>query len=413
VTGLGVVSAYGCGLDSFWCALTNGTPAAGRVEPSVFGVAVGAPVRGFVARDHVDVKSLRLMAPAVAFGVAAAELAVKDSGFDPATADPVRFGAFVGSRGHGTDREDLLPAVQLASSSGTFEITKFASEGLGRVNPMWLLKGLANNVLYFLALKYNAQGMNNNISLGSVGGTIAIGEAFEGIRRGYVDVALTAGYDSMLDLDRLEMFGNSGLVTAATDPSGAGRPFDRHRDGFVPGEGAAALLLESLDSARARGARIYGEVLGYGAATVPRSKGSLAPSYQGFATALTAALAQAGRQPDAVFTLGLATQSSDLDETAALKSVFGASASSIAAPALKSMTGNTLAASGSIEAVAALLALRDGVLPPTINLTDPDPACDLDYVAGTSARSAALETVALNNANLGGGHASLVFGRLS
>jgi 3-oxoacyl-[acyl-carrier-protein] synthase II len=414
VTGVGLVTPFGSEFGGFWDALASGRSAAQvieRIEGSSRGPVLGAPVTQFSARAHVDAKSLRLMAPAVAFGVAAAQLAAADSGLALDALDPVRVGAFIGSRGHSSDRQDLMPAVRLASEGGTFRMDAYGSRGLPLVHPMWLLKGLANNVLYFVSLKYNAQGMNNNISMAGVAGTMAIGEAFHAIRRGYIDVALAGGYDSALDPDRVEMFDVSGLVTRTDDPARASRPFDRNRDGFMLGEGAGFLLLETLESATARGARIYGEVLGYGGATAAASPDSLGPSAGGFAGALTAALDDAGRPaPDAVFTHGLATRSSDREETAGLKSVFGASAAAIPAPALKSMLGNAFAGSGGIEAAAALAALLHGALPPTIHLSDPDPACDLDHVAGAAARPARLRIVAVSNANLAGAHAALILG---
>jgi len=416
ITGIGLVSPFGSDLEGFWSALRSGTSGAVHIDvdgAGTLGPSVGVPVTGFSAGDHVDAKARRLMAPAVTFGVAAADLAVRDSGWDLSTLDPVRLGAFVGSRGHGTDRSDLMPAVHLASETGAFDLHTFATKGLPRVNPMWLLKGLANNVLYFLSLKYNAQGMNNNISLGGVGATIAIGEAFEAIRRGYIDVSLTAGYDSALDADRIEMFGSSGIASWATDPKTASRPFDANRTGFVPGEGAASLVLETLDGARARGARIYAEILGYGSAMAPRTMRDLGPSARGFAAALTDALKQAGRTPDAVFAHGLASQIIDHEETKGLKTALGAAAARTPIPAVKSMLGNSIAGSGAVEAVAAICALGHGCVPPTVNLTDADPDCDLDYVAGTEGRPMPLETVAVNNANLGGGHAALVLGRIA
>ncbi|HEY6356995.1 MAG TPA: beta-ketoacyl synthase N-terminal-like domain-containing protein, partial [Vicinamibacterales bacterium] len=238
-----------------------------------------------------------------------------------------------------------------------------------------------------------------------------IGEAFQAIQRGYLDAAIAGGYDSGLDLDRVEMFRASTLLSAETDPASASRPFDRRRDGFVSGEGAGFVVMESLDSAVARGARLYGEVLGYGSATAPNSSSGLGPSAKGFYLSAAAALAEAGVVPDAVFTHGLATVESDLAETAALKRVLGDRARTTPAPAIKSMTGNTFAASGGLEVVAALFALDAGRLPPTVHLTEPDPACDLDYVAGAS-RAMALQTVLLPNANLGGAHAALVLGRV-
>jgi 3-oxoacyl-[acyl-carrier-protein] synthase II len=401
VTGLGVVTAFGCDGQSLWDALRAGRSAARPVDGLDGASSVGAPVTGFSAAAHIDAKSLRLMAPAVSFGVAAAALAASDSGVDFAGLDHARLGAFVGSRGHSSDREDLVAAVERSTRDGVFRLDLFGAEGLPLVNPMWLLKGLANNVLYFVSLKFNAQGANNNLSMGGVASTMAIGEAFHAIQRGSIDVAFAGGYDSMLDQDRLELFGASGLVTRSTDPGTAGRPFDRRRDGFLPGEGAGFLILETVESAVGRGARIHGEVLGYGSAG-------------GFEGALRAALADAGGVvPDAVFAHGLATPASDADETRAIKAVLGLRAAGTPVPAVKSMLGNTLAASGAVEAAAALFAMRDGLLPPTIHLTEPDPSCDLDYVAGSCARPAPLGIIALDNANLAGAHAALVLGRFA
>jgi 3-oxoacyl-[acyl-carrier-protein] synthase II len=414
ITGIGLVSPFGCDLEEFWRALSSGRSGVDRV--TVEGRAVvGAPVTGFVARDRVDPKSLRLMAPAVAFGVAAADLAMANAGLATGidTIDPVRLGAFIGSRGHSSDRQDLLAAVTIAARDGEFRLDRYGAEGLPLVHPMWLLKGLANNVLYFTSLKHHAQGMNNNLSMGGVASAMAIGEAFEAIGRGYIDTAFAGGYDSSLDIDRVEMFGVSGLVTSSDDPGVASRPFDRHRDGFVPGEGAAFVVLETLAAAAARGATMYAEVLGYGNAAAPLSPAHLGPSARGFAGALRAAIAEAGgRTPEAVLALGLGTRESDAQETAALKTVLGASARTTPVSAISSMIGNTFAASGALTVASALLALRHGALPPTIHLTAPDPECDLDYVAGTAARPAAIRTIAINNANLGGAHAALLLGRV-
>jgi 3-oxoacyl-[acyl-carrier-protein] synthase II len=414
VTGIGLVSPFGSNVDGFARALQRGASAVRvieRIEGFRRANVPGAPVQDFAPRDHIDAKSLRLMSPSVAFGVAAAQLAAADSGLAFEHIDPVRLGAFVGSRGHSSDRQDLLPAVERATDAGVFSLTAFGAEGLPLVHPMWLLKGLANNVLYFLSLKFDAQGMNNNISMGGVASTMAIGEAFHTLQRGYLDVALAGGYDSVLDLDRLEMFETSDVISRATDVERAGRPFDRRRDGFVPSEGAAFLVLEGLESAHARGAKVYGEILGYGSSG-PAASMALGPHSCGFSGALAAALADAGGvAPDAIFAHGLATPASDVQETRALKTVFGTSASRIPAPAVKSMLGNSFAASGAIESVAALVSLRDGLLPPTVRLTEPDDECDLDYVAGATARAMPLSVVALSNANLGGAHAALVLSR--
>lgn len=411
VTGIGVATPFGCEVDGLWTALRTGQ-SAGRTRPAgddSTDTAIGAPVTGFDARHHIDAKALRLMTLPVSLGVAAAQMAAVDSGLAFGGLDPVRLGCFVGSRGQSSERQDLLAAVQRATEGGNFRLDLFGQEGVPLVHPMWLLKGLANNVLYFVSLKFNAQGMNNNISMGGAAGTMAIGEAFHAVRRGYLDVAFAGGYDSTLD--RLDLYAASGLVSASTDAARASRPFDRQRDGFLPGEGAAFLILEERVSALDRGARIYGEVLGYGSAGPASAVEQLGPSEAGFRRALSVALADAGGgPPDAVFMHGLATQASDLAETRALKTLFGSNAMSIPAPAITSMTGYAFAAAGAIGAAAALLAMQHGEVPPTINLSHRDEACDLDYVAGNAARPKRLRTVALNDANLAGAHAALVLG---
>jgi 3-oxoacyl-[acyl-carrier-protein] synthase II len=414
ITGVGLVSSYGCDPTAFWHGLTHGQSAIRSMEVDGYtGPFLGAPATGFTPREHLDAKSLRLMAPAVAFGVAAAQLAMTDAGLAAGAIAAPRLGAFIGSRGHSSDRQDLMTAVRRATVDGQFRLDVFGTQGLPLVHPMWLLKGLANNVLYFVSLKYDAQGPNNNISMGGVGGTMAIGEAFQALQRGDLDAAIAGGYDSGLDLDRVEMFAASNLISRQADPATASRPFDRTRDGFVSGEGAAFLVLERLDAAQARQAKIYGEIKGYGSALSPLSRAGLGPSSRGFALAMRGAMEDAGYgHPDAIFTHGLATPEADAEETKAIHDVFGPAARSIPCPALKSMTGNTFAASGVLEAAAGLFALRDGLLPPTVNLTSPDPACDLDYVAGTTARPQALRTVLLSNAHLGGAHAAVLLGRI-
>jgi 3-oxoacyl-[acyl-carrier-protein] synthase II len=415
ITGIGLVSAFGCDVETAWqalCAGQSATVALDAIDGKRFDGLIGAPVSHFSPREYIDPKWLRLMTPAVVFGVAAAELAARDSGLDFTSLDPVRLGAFVGSRGHSSDRQDLLAGVHLATENGHLRLDRYGTEGLPRVHPMWLLKGLANNVLYFVSLKYNAQGMNNNVSMGGVAATIAIGEAFDAIRHGAVDVAFAGGYDSCLDFDRVEMFTRSGLLALGDGAARASQPFSATRRGFVPGEGAAMLVMESLEAATSRGARIYGEVHGYGSATGRSS--SVRPSAEGFARALETAMTDAaGITPDAVLTHGLATPAVDVEETLGLTRAFGASAPAIPAPALTSMIGYTFAASGAIQTVAALLALRDGLLPPTINLLERDLACNLDYVEGTEARLLPLDTVAVSTANFAGAHAALLVGRLA
>jgi 3-oxoacyl-[acyl-carrier-protein] synthase II len=418
VTGIGLTTSLGSDRSSFWERLSRGRSAVTWVQDTDGAREAGrdgllaAPVADFSPDRRLDQKSRRLMTRAVMFAVAAADAAVQDAGISTPASDPGRVGLFIGSPGQGTSAEELLPAIQKASDQGGFDLGRFGAEGISHIVPTWLLKGLPNSGMYYLSLRTNATGMNNNVSLGGVGATVAIGEAFESIRRGCIDVAIAGGYDSMLDAGRTAMYLASGMVTSARAVESYRGPFDRGRDGFVLGEGAGFLVLQSSDSALASNVRVYCEVLGYACATAPGPVSRMGPSEAGFTRALGSALESARiKRPDAVFAHGLGTKASDVAEARALEALFGHHARAIPVPSLKGTTGHTFAASGGIEAAAAILSLGYGSIPPTTHLRESDPACDLDYVPGSESRPARLESVLLSNANLAGAHAALVFGR--
>lgn len=413
VTGVGLVTPLGSGCRATWDSLCAGRSAIRAVtefEDLAAGSVTGATVRDFVASEHIrDDRSTRDMTRPVALGVAAAAQAASDSALD-FSGVAERVGTFVGAPGRSYDPDYFREAVSLASDTHGLHLGRFAAAGMDCVSPLWLLSALGNNVLYFVSLEHHLLGMNGNFPCGDVAGTLAIGEAFHAIQRGYIDVAFAGGYDSLFETDRIEAYRAAQLMTQMRAPASlAHRPFDRHRDGFAASEGAAFLILEEAAHARQRGARIHGEVVGYGTAAVPLSRMSLGPSARGFATALQTALADADVDAiDAVFAYGLGTRSSDLEEAVGLNEVLRRCRPRARVTAPKCMVGNTGAASGAIETVVALMAVRDGFLPPIVSRLNPDPECDLDFVAADRGHTAALGTVAVCSANAGGNHATLV-----
>ena len=391
ITGLGAISPLGWGAEELWNSLTAGRSGIGEVthlDLAPFRSRVGGAVRGFQVRKHLsDPKSLKLMTRSVSLGVAAAEAAIADSGWTAGTDDPARVACFVGSPGHAGERDELLPALTLAWQQGRLDLGIYGEQGIASTNPLWLLKSLANIVLYFASLKLGSRGPNANICMSGAGGVMAVGDAAAEILAGRADLALAGGYESLLDEERLESFERSGLLCleAGNGPE-ASRPFDRRRQGFVPGEGAGFVMLEEMQHARARGARIYAEVLGYAQAAPGREcrpfQAHETPA--AFIHAASAALAEArlsAWQPDAIFAHALGTPAGDRAEAEALLQLLGARAAYIPITAVKSLTGNLAAASGPLEIIAAIgcLSPRAMPLPAIANLDDPDPA-GLDYV---------------------------------
>lgn len=424
ITGVGVISPLGNSLPEVWAALRAGRSGVGSVPHmalDAYRTHVGGAVRDFQPRQYIkDAKSLKLMTRPVRLGVAAIELAVRDAGLDETRAGlpPERVGSFVGSPGHAGDRDELLPALDLSYGSSGLDLKRFGAEGIPIINPLWLLKSLANLVLYFVSMRLGAQGVNANICMSGAGGSMAVGEAFHAIRAGRADLALAGGYESLLDEERLESFEPCGQLYVGDGAGpGASRPFDRDRAGFVPAEGAAFVALEELAHARARGARIYGELCGYGAASSGLAERPN-DSPEAFLGAMEAALADAGLDAGAVgaiFAHGMATATGDRAEAEAMARLLGARKGSTPVTAVKSLTGNLLAGSGPLELAAALGALGgDAFVPAILNCDHPDPDLGLDLVRGQArgeARSGPFRHLLLNSSGMGGTTASLVVDR--
>lgn len=418
ITGAGVVSPLGNDPEAVWQALgegRSGLEAGTELDSGGFRTRICARVRDFNPRKFIaDAKALKLMTRPVRLGVAASELAIADAKLDLAGVDPFRLACYVGSPGHAGDRDELLPALEAASkaASGELDLGAFGAEGIATINPLWLLKSLANIVLYFVSMKLGAQGPNGNICMSGAGGVMAIGEAFRGLRRGAADIAIAGGYESLLDEERLESFEPSGLLYLGNGiPAAGSRPFDRDRGGFVPAEGAAFVVLEELEAARRRGARIYGEISGYGVAS-PGCVARPSETAEAFLGAMQAALSDARRDAwelEAVSAYGLATAHSDRAEAEALKALLTARSAYVPVTAVKSATGNFSAGSGPLEVVAAcgvLLGKMPG-LPAILNCEHPDPALGLDYVRG-GPRPGSFRRILINSASLSGAAATLL-----
>src|SRR6185312_2079490 len=250
ITGVGLVSPLGQSTEQLWQSLRAGVSGIGDVPHlplDAYRTRIGGAVRNFQPRQYIsDPKSLKLMTRPVRLGVAAVELAARDAGLENSAAlDPARIACFVGSPGHAGDRDELLRGLDLSYTDQGLDLGKFGAEGIATINPLWLLKSLANLVLYFVSLKLGAQGPNANICMSGAGGSMALGEAFHAIRYGRADVAVAGGYESLLDEERLESFEPSGLLYLGNGAAqAASRPFDRDRAGFVAAEGGAFLVLE-------------------------------------------------------------------------------------------------------------------------------------------------------------------------
>jgi len=416
VTGFGAVAPNGNDAESFWSACREGRSGVAPIEAfdvGSFAVKSAGEVRGFKAADYVPSrKSLKIMGNNIRFGVAASQMAVEHSGLKETPPDPARVGVVMGSGMVPTDLEELADAV-LASldAEGRFDLKLFGAEGHKRMFPLWLLKHLPNMVAAHISIIQNAQGPNNTIVTACSAATQAIGEAMRVIERGDADVMLTGGADSRIDPLSLAAYTLLGALTVADrPPAELSRPFDRLRDGFVLGEGAAVLVLESEDHARARGATIHAEMAGYGSAFDAHAVTAPEPEGTGAVRAMEAALRDAHMGPeeiDYISAHGTSTPLNDKVETLAVKRLLGDRARHVPLSSIKSMIGHLIGAAGAMEALVSVLAIRDGVVPPTINLDHPDPDCDLDYVPNT-ARELPVRAVLSNSFGFGGQNASLV-----
>ncbi len=418
VTGLGIVAPNGIGKDAFWSACVEGRSGIRQIsvfDASTFPIKIAGEVKDFDVTPFVPDscrKSLKIMGRASRFGVGASGMAIQDSGLNWAALAPERIGVVMGSGIVPIDLGEIRPLLdQVMTQEGQFDLNRLDTSSGTPLFPLWLLKYLPNMVSAHISMAFNAQGPNNTITTACVAGTQAVGEAFRLINRGDADVILAGGADSRLDPLLMLAYTVLGTLSRADrNPDQASRPFDRLRDGFVLGEGSAVLVLEEYEHARARNANIYAEIMGFGSSFDAYSITKPDPQGKGGARAIQAALNEAKLSPDQIGYVnahGTSTKLNDAMETAAFKNVFGEGAKKIPISSIKSMIGHSIGASGAIEAAAMALTLSQDVIPPTINLTHPDPACDLDYTPNV-ARDSMVKIALSTSFGFGGQNGALI-----
>ncbi|WP_221030837.1 beta-ketoacyl-ACP synthase II [Actomonas aquatica] len=402
VTGLGAVHGLGHDPVAFWSSLVAGKPGVDRValfDPEPFACQIGAEVRDWNVEEHMDPKEARRNDRYTHFGFVAAKQAVEDSGLDFDAENPDEIGVLVGSGIGG-----MLTYEQ--------QLRRLVDGGPRKVSPFTIPALIGNICSGLIAIRYGVRGPNFGVVSACATATHAIGEAMHMIRRGDAKVMIAGGAEAAITPFAYASFCSmKAMSTRNDDPLTASRPFSQGRDGFVMGEGAGVLILESLEHAKARGARIYGEVAGYAATADAHHITMPDPEGKGLGMAMTRALKWAGVETtdvDYINAHGTSTPYNDKFETMAIKRLFGDHATKLAVSSTKSMTGHLLGAAGGIESIACLKAIEHQTLPPTINLHEPDPECDLDYVPNT-AREAKVDTVLSNNLGFGGQNAAVVF----
>jgi 3-oxoacyl-[acyl-carrier-protein] synthase II len=407
VTGLGVVSPVGSTVQSAWDAILRGESGIGpvtRFDVSAFPVRFGGQVRDFDVGQYLAPKEARRMDDFMHYGFAAGVQAVTDSGIDFSKSDPTRCGAICG-----------------AGIGGLWTIEEEFSEYLKansprKISPFFVPATIINMIAGHLSIRYGLKGPNLGVVTACTTSTHALGLGMRTIQYGDADVMVAGGGEMATTRCGLGSFGQAKALSTRNDaPKEASRPWDKERDGFVLSDGGGAVLLEELEHARARGARIYAELVGFGMSgdayhiTAPPEDG------EGAMLAMKHALRDAGLNPEQVQYINAhatSTPLGDKAETVALKRAFGDHAKRVAVSSTKSMTGHLLGAAGVVEAIFSVLAIRDGVAPPTINYHTPDPECDLDYVPNT-ARRMKIDISLSNSFGFGGTNGSLIFRRFS
>jgi 3-oxoacyl-[acyl-carrier-protein] synthase II len=404
VTGLGLVTPLGTGVEKTWKAICAGESGIGRItrfDPTGYDAQIAGEVKDFDPAQFIEKKEIKKMDTFIHYAVGAAQLAVDDAGLKVAPEEATKVGVYIGSGIGG-----------LGSIEHYHDVLR--AKGPGRVSPFFIPMTIINLASGQVAIRIGAKGPNSCAVTACATGNHCIGDAYRLIQRGDADVMVAGGAEAAVTPLGVAGFAAAKALSFRNDePTKASRPFDKDRDGFVLGEGAGVVVIEELEHALRRGVRIYGEIIGYGMnsdayhITAPPEEG------EGAVRCMELALNDAGINRDQIEYInahGTSTMA-DAIETRAIKRVFGEQAFRIPVSSTKSMTGHLLGAAGGIEAVFSLLALFHGVLPPTINLDHPDPACDLDYVPN-KARPSAIKTALSNSFGFGGVNACLIFTRL-
>jgi 3-oxoacyl-[acyl-carrier-protein] synthase II len=402
MTGAGAVTPVGNTAEEFWASLLAGRSGIGpitRFDASQMPTRIAGEIKGFDPLKYIDKKDDRKFDRFLKYAVACAVMAVEDAGLKTDRVDATRFGVLVGSGIGGI--ETLLEQYAILTEKGP-----------DRVSPFFVPMIIVNMASGVVSMRFGARGPNSSVVTACATGNHAIGDAMRIIQRGDADVMIAGGAEAIIVPLTIAGFCQmKAMSTRNDDPTKASRPFDAERDGFVCGEGGGLVVLESLEHARAREARIYAEIVGYGMTGDAHHMTAPDPEGDGAARAMAAALRDAALEPSSVGYInahGTSTPYNDKFETIAIKRVFGDHAKKLAVSSTKSMTGHLLGAAGGIEAIATAFALHHGMLPPTMNYEKPDPDCDLDYIPN-QARKQEIE-VALSNAfGFGGTNATLAF----
>ncbi len=404
ITGMGGVTPIGTGIDAIWESARTGRSGIGPLtifDASNQQCRIAGQVRGFEPGKYMPAKHLKRMDDFARYAVASAVMAVDDARLPITLETSRRIGVLLGNNNGGA--RTIFKTV-----------TGFNAEGPDWVSPFYITAITTNMASAQVAIRLQVRGPNFTIGNACASGLNGIGEAWRYVREGTCDVVLAGGTDALIDATEVAGFANSRAVSLRNDePERASRPFDRDRDGFVLSEGAAVAVVESLDHAQARGARIYAEIIGYATGSEAFHIAAPLPDGIGVAACMQAALESAGIAPeevDYVNAHATSTPLGDVNETQGIKLVFGAHAQRLAVSATKSMTGHLIGASGALETLVTVKTLETGIITPTINLDDPDPECDLDYVPHT-ARTAEVRVALTNSFGFGGANASLLLRR--
>jgi 3-oxoacyl-[acyl-carrier-protein] synthase II len=405
VTGVGAVTPLGASVSDFWDGLIAGHSGIRRVsrfDTNPFEVRIGGECLDFQPAKFVEPRAAKRMDRFAQFAFAAAKMAMEEAGLDDGQFNPTRAGVILGS-----------------GIGGLMELEeqhkRLLSKGPGRVSAFTIPKLMVNAGSGHISIQFNFQSINTAVATACASAGNAMGDAFNAIRHDRADLMLTGGAEAALTPLGLAAFAAMKAISLRNDePERASRPFDKERDGFVLSEGGGVLLFEELAHAKARGARIHAEVLGFGGTADASDMVQPDPEGHGASRAMAAALADARLNPDDIDYInahGTATPLGDIAETKAIKQVFGAAARRVAISSTKSAIGHALGASGGIEGIACVKAIENNTIPPTINLENPDPECDLDYVPNV-ARDAKIRTVMNNSFGFGGHNACVIFRRL-
>ncbi|MRH43379.1 beta-ketoacyl-ACP synthase II [Aquibacillus halophilus] len=401
ITGLGAVTPVGNTVDLFWNNLVNGKSGIDymtRVNKDDFPAKVSAEIKDWDPTIYMEKKDAKRMDLFTQYAVAAAHMAVEDANLEITDEIAPRVGVWIGSGIGGMT---------------TFEeqFKKFNEKGYRRVSPFFVPMLIPDMAAGQVSIQLGAKGINSCTVTACASGANSIGDAFKVIQRGDADVMITGGAEAPITNMSVAGFSTAKALSFNDDPTKASRPFDKNRDGFIMGEGSGILILETLESAQKRGAKIYAELVGYGSAGDAYHITSPAPEGEGASRAMNQAINDAGIEVNAIDYInahGTSTELNDSFETQAIKQVFGEHAYKLSVSSTKSMTGHLLGAAGAVEAIACIKSIEDGIMPPTINYDTPDPICDLDYVPNKAKKKDVIYTLS-NSLGFGGHNAALVF----